>query len=255
MQPRMSPSRPASDLDTPVNHGRAPARALALFLLAVVAFTSSPAQAQNAADAGAALGDPNRCVVVVDDAGNVGLRIADAQSAHEAVVTSLRKRLGTEAVVYEGSRKNAATMKKMLGGSAETQIQDSQLAYYDAAMKAAPWRVKVRFGQKKSEHWITVACRKRSALSDGGGGGGVVGQKGVGPPKENLVEEKRFTGKSFLAAKEAMDKGLPDFCQALPVTATLIPVEGPATGQPAKPGEVPGLRKKELKPWAPPPKR
>lgn len=244
MQPRMSPSRPASDFDTLVNHGRAPARALALFLLAFVC-TSSPAQAQNAADAGAALGDPNRCVVVVDDAGNVGLRIADAQSAHEAVVTSLRKRLGTEAVVYEGSRKNAATMKKMLGGSAETQIQDSQLAYYDAAMKAAPWRVKVRFGQKKSEHWITVACRKRSALSDVGD------QKAGAPPKENLVEEKRFTGKNFLAAKEAMDKALPDFCQALPVTATLIPVEG----QPAKPGEVPGLRKKELKPWAPPPKR
>ena len=107
----------------------------------------------------ASLGDPSRCVVVVDDAGNVGLRIADAQSAHEAVVTALRKRMGTDAVVYEGSRKNAEQMKRMLGASSETSIQDEQLKYYDAAMKAAPWRVKVRFGQKKSEHWITLSCR------------------------------------------------------------------------------------------------
>jgi hypothetical protein len=218
---------------------RAPARALALFLAAgsVVIADASHAQSGGAAGVAASLGDPARCVVVVDDAGNVGLRIADAQSAHEAVVTALRKRLGTDAVVYEGSRKNAEQMKKMLGSSAETTIQDEQLKYYDAAMKAAPWRVKVRFGQKKGEHWITLSCRK--AASD---------EKGV---DKNVVEEKRFTGKSFVAAKEAMDKALPEFCGALPATATLIPVEG----QPGKPGEVPGLRKKELKPWTPPPKR
>ena len=129
----------------------------------------------------------------------------------------------------------------MLGSSSETTIQDGQLAYYDAAMKAAPWRVKVRFGQKKSEHWITVSCRKVGKRAEGD----------KGAPKDNVVEEKRFTGKSFLAAKEAMDKALPEFCAALPTTATLIPVEG----RPPKPGEIPGLRKKELKPWTPPPKR
>jgi|GEM_PF-934268 len=222
---------------------RAPARALALFLPvlavggSVVVAEGAHAQSAGAAGVAASLGDPSRCVVVVDDAGNVGLRIADAQSAHEAVVTALRKRLGTDAVVYEGSRKNAEQMKRMLGSSAETSIQDEQLKYYDAAMKAAPWRVKVRFGQKKGEHWITLSCRKAAAdKSDG---------------DKSVVEEKRFTGKSFVAAKEAMDKALPEFCGALPTTATLIPVEG----QPGRPGEVPGLRKKELKPWTPPPKR
>lgn len=212
----------------------APARALALFL-AVGAFAvghDARAQSGGAAGVAASLGDPARCIVVVDDAGNVGLRIADAQSAHEAVVTALRKRLGTDAVVYEGSRKNAEQMKRMLGSSSETSLQDEQLTYYDAAMKAAPWRVKVRFGQTKSEHWITVSCRK---ANDG----------------KNVVEEQRFTGKSFVAAKEAMDKALPEFCGALPTTATLIPVEG----QPEKPGEIPGLRKKALKSWTPPPKR
>jgi hypothetical protein len=221
---------------------RAPARALALFLAAgsIVIADAAHAQSGGAAGVAASLGDPSRCVVVVDDAGNVGLRIADAQSAHEAVVTALRKRMGTDAVVYEGSRKNAEQMKKMLGSSAETSIQDEQLKYYDAAMKAAPWRVKVRFGQKKSEHWITLSCRKASADKNGEKNG-----------EKNVVEEKRFTGKSFVAAKEAMEKALPEFCGALPTTATLIPVEG----QPPKPGEVPGLRKKQLKPWTPPPKR
>jgi hypothetical protein len=199
-------------------------------VLAVMATSASDVRAQAAA-AGltASLGDPSRCLVGVDDAGEVGLRIADAQSAHEAVVTALRKRLGTEAVVYEGSRKNAAQLKKMLGTSAETTIQDEQLRYYDAAITAAPWRVKVRFGQRKGEHWITLSCRTVASVT--------------------VAEEKRFVGKTFLAAKEAMDKALPEFCGALPTTATLIPVERQG------PGAIPGIRKKELTPWSPPPKR
>jgi hypothetical protein len=205
-------------------------RRTAAIVLAVMATTASDVRAQAAAASlTASLGDPSRCLVVVDDAGEVGLRIADAQSAHEAVVTALRKRLGTEAVVYEGSRKNAAQLKKMLGTSAETTIQDEQLRYYDAAITAAPWRVKVRFGQRKGEHWITLSCRTVASVT--------------------VAEEKRFVGKTFLAAKEAMDKALPEFCGALPTTATLIPVERQG------PGAIPGIRKKELTPWSPPPKR
>jgi hypothetical protein len=215
---------------------RAPARALALFLGVVGIGGSGGVDAARAQSVAQSLGDPARCVVVVDDAGNVGLRIADAQSVHEAVVTALRKRLGTDAVVYEGSRKNAEQMKKMLGSSAETTIQDEQLKYYDAAMKAASWRVRVRFGQTKGQHWITLSCRKAGDDHTDG---------------KSVVEEKRFTGKTFIAAKEAMDAALPEFCSALPTTATLIPVEGQAP----RPGEIPGLRKKELKPWTPPPKR
>ena len=195
---------------------------------------SGGAQAQSAAPAPDSLGDPKRVVVVVDDAGNVGLRISDAQALHEAVITSLRKRLGNDAVVYEGSRKNAEQMKKMLGASSETQIQDAQLAYYDAAMKAAPWRVKARFGTKKGTHFIELSCRKADA--------------------KTTLDDKRFTGKSFAAARDAMSKELESFCQLLPTTATLIPVEG-APLPPKKPGEIEGLRKRELKPWSPPPRR
>jgi hypothetical protein len=207
-------------------HAWSAAAAVALTLLAGV---DVAAQSGSAGIVAASFGDPQRCLVVVDDAGDVGLRIADAQSAHETVVTALRKRLGTDAVVYEGSRKNAAQLKKMLGTSAETTIQTEQLRYYDAAITAAPWRVKVRFGQRKREHWITLSCRAAAT--------GIV------------ADDKRFVGATFAAAKEAMDKALPDFCGALPTTATLIPVER------QEPGAIPGIRKKELTPWAPPPKR
>ncbi len=180
-----------------------------------------------------AVGDPKRVLVVVEDAGSVGLRISDAQSLHEAVLTNLRKRLGNDAVVYEGTRKNAEKMKKMLGKTAETQVQDAQLAFFDEAMKNASWRVNAKFGQKKNEHFIRLQCRKTE--------------------QKTILDDKVYTGKNFLAAKDAMDKDLDSFCQVLPVTATLIPVEG--APQPKKPGEIEGLRKKELKPWSPPPRR
>jgi hypothetical protein len=193
---------------------------------------ASPVAGQSAARP--ELPDPQLTVVVVDDAGDVGLRIADAQSIHELVIARLRKRLGNDAVAYEGARKNAEQMKRMLGPRAETQIQDAQLAWHAAAAAAAPWRVRVRFGQKKSEHWITVACRK--AADEG----------------KKPVEEKRFVAASFAAAREAVDAGLDAFCLALPATATAIPVE--AT-KPA-PGEIPGLRRKPAaQPWTPPPRR
>jgi hypothetical protein len=181
------------------------------------------------------MANPALCQVIVDDAGDVGLRISDAQMAHDMVVHALRKRLGTDAVVYEGAQKNAATMKRMLGPAAETSIQDEQLAYHAAAAKAAGWRVRVRFGTKKGEHWITVGCRK----------------SGDDPAKP--VVENRFVGKNFLAAKEKLDAGLPTFCPQLAPVATTVDI--PIEGQPGTPQPVQGLRKKVLKDWSPPPRR
>lgn len=182
------------------------------------------------------LPDPKKAVVIVDDAGDVGLRISDAQLAHELVISRLRKRLGNDAVVYDGARKSAAEMKRMLGPNAETTVQDTQLQWFDAAAKAAPWRVRVRFGQKKGEHWITVACRH------------------AGDDAKKPVDEQRFTGKTFLAARDAADAGFDKFCLALPTTATQLPIEG---AQPSTPGLPLGVRAKpkEIAPWTPPPRR
>jgi hypothetical protein len=208
-------------------------------IVVVAAFGGgSPARGQAAARP--ELPDPRRAIVFVDDAGDVGLRIADAQAAHEVVIARLRKRLGNDAVVYEGARKSAAQMKRLLGAGAETTMQDAQLAYYDAAAKAAPWRVRVRFGQKKNEHWITVACRR---ADDGA---------------KKSVDEQRFTGRSFLAARDAADAGLDKFCLALPATAAMVPVEQPRQGDPSTTTPaIPGLRKREKtsRPWTPPPRR
>ena len=204
--------------------------------LALFAF-ARPASAQSLFDTKTA--DPKACQVVVENLGNFGFRISDAQAVAEAVISSLRKRLGQDAVVYEGARAAAAEMKKLLGPSAETQIQDTQLAYYDAAEKNAPFRVVARFGKDKGKggsHFITVACRKAGT-----------------DPKRSL-DEKRFTGKTFLQARDALQQGLPSFCPALTAPMAL-PIEG-ATRPDGTPLQPPGLHKPTPnKDWTPPPRR
>lgn len=217
----MSKCKPASDFLSLLKIG-AP-------FLALLSFSAA------AQSAGApAMSDPNRVVVIVDDAGDVGLRISDAQMAHETVITALRKRLGNDAVAYEGEKKNAAVMKKMLGPNAETTIQDARLTWFDAAEKTAPWRVRVRFGAKKGQQFVKVTCRKSTDKVD------------------HVVDERTGTGKTFVAARDDLAAHLGEFCAALPVAATTIPIEGAG---PAKPGEPPGMHKKEPKPWTPPPRR
>ena len=199
------------------------------------ALTSLSATAQSAT--GPELPDPKKCVVVVDVAADVGLWIADAQAAHEVLMVSLRKRLGSDAVVYEGMRKSADQMKRLLGSSAETTIQDAQLAYFDAAEKSARWRVRVRFGSKKGEHFVTATCRKAADSPD------------------HPLDTRTGSGKNFLQAKDALAKDIATFCAALaPIAAQdlVLPIEG-AGGIPADPI---GLHKKKpLKPWSPPPRR
>lgn len=225
------------------------ARASLVVVVALLGAAATRAQSAVRPD----LPDPKKAIVVVDDAGDVGLRISDAQIAHELVISRLRKRLGSDAVVYEGARKSAAQMKRLLGPNAETTVQDAQVAWFDAAAKAAPWRVRVRFGTKNGEHWITFACRHADSAAAAGSTVDVkaaVKKTDVQKP----VDEQRFTGKTFLAARDAADAGLDKFCLALPTTAAQLPIEGAAS---ATPGEPLGLRKKTktTTTWTPPPRR
>jgi hypothetical protein len=114
-------------------------------------------------------------------------------------------------------------------------------------MKAAPWRVRARFGQKKSEHFVVLTCMKVGSNKN-------VDKnldKNLDKNVDKNLDEKRFVGKNFSLAKDAMVKGLAEFCLLLPTTATQIPVEK----TPGQPGVIPGLHKKVLKPWSPPPRR
>lgn len=188
-------------------------------LASVLPFT--PVQAHPATGA-----DPASARVVVEELGDVGLRISDAQALATDVVTALRTRMGQDAVVFEGTLSGNLRMKKLLGNRAESQIQDEQVAYLRSAMAAAPYRVRVRFGKKAGVHWIIMSCRDRAA-----------------PPTRPL-EEARVEGSSFAKAREALSERLPAFCR----------VADPVAAAPASTSERPP-RDKKRREWALPPRR
>jgi hypothetical protein len=197
-------------------------------LIAVVTLATT-AHAQSIAGA---LSDPKKCVVILDGMGDVGFRISDAGMIADGVITAVRQRVGFDGAQYAGVAEAAAAMKKLLATPEGGGPQQEKLAWFKACEHNAPWRIKARFGTaKRRGHWVTVSCRQQ----DGG-----------------VVEEKRFEGKTFLAARDAMVAGMPTFCGAIP-SIGVVPVE--PTTAPTAP-YVPGLSKpKEPKPWTPPPRR
>ncbi|MBI1949575.1 MAG: hypothetical protein HYS27_28065 [Deltaproteobacteria bacterium] len=206
--------------------------ALALTLLAA----SVPAAAQSIGPTNAALGDPAKCVVMVEDMGDVGFRISDAQAVAESVVAPLKKRVGAQAAFYEGVLKAAQSMKRMLGPTVEgAASQDTQRKHYEACRDASPWRVKATFGAPKKgkvkRHWIEVVCRKK----DG----------------DAVTDKLHVEGDSFVLARDELHKAMGTFCMQIP-DISMIPIE-PTPGD--KPAEPPGMSKKEVKPWTPPPPR
>lgn len=196
-----------------------------------------PAAAQSIGPTNAALGDPAKCVVMVEDMGDVGFRISDAQAVAESVVAPLKKRVGAQAAFYEGVLKAAQSMKRLLGPTVEgAATQDTQRQHYESCRDASPWRVKATFGAPKKgkakKHWIEVVCRKKGS--------------------DTVVDQARVEGDSFVLARDQLHKAMGTFCMQIP-DISMIPIE-PAPG--AKPGEPPGMSKKEPpKPWTPPPPR
>jgi hypothetical protein len=170
---------------------------------------------------------PEKCQVVVEDMGNVGFRIADAQAFAERTVTGLRKRLGgNETVIYEGLLKSAKDMKRRLAGS-ETSLQDEQIDYYKAAAQAAQWRVKVRFGKKKGKHWVTATCWRSKD----------------GKRKGKQVESQTWRDKRLDTLKATFAKEVMTFCLEI----------DPPPKKPTEPA-VPVTRPKK-KDWSLPPMR
>lgn len=195
-----------------------------------------PAAAQSIGPTNAALGDPAKCVVMVEDMGNVGFRISDAQAVAESVVSPLKKRVGSQAAFYEGVLKSAQSMQKILGSAVEGGTpQETQRKHFEACRDAAPWRVKASFGGpakgKSKQHWIEAVCHKRDS--------------------DHVVDRLRVEGGSFVLARDELNKGMATFCLQIP-DISAIPIE-PTPGD--KPQEPPGMSKKAPKPWTPPPPR
>jgi hypothetical protein len=211
-------------------------------VLGFVSATSASAQSmeQN-------LGDPSKCVVILEEMGNVGFRISDAQVVADAVLTHMRKRVGFESAHYAGVAASAAAMKKLLNTPEGAGPQDAQLQWFKKCEDTAPWRLRARFGTDKKgdkKHWVTLSCRKKGADPD--------------PKKGGVVEEIKVDGKTFLESRDALVAALPAFCAQIP-SATVIPIEGvkpPGSPADAPDAGPPGLsKKKEPKPWTPPPRR
>ena len=197
---------------------------------------AAPAAAQSIGPTNAILGDPAKCVVMVEDMGDVGFRISDAQGVAESIVAPLKKRVGGQAAFYEGVLKAAQSMKRLLGPTVEgAASQDTQRHHYEACRDAAPWRVKATFGGpkkgKNSKHWIEVTCRKKDS--------------------DTVVDKRRVEGATFMLAREELITAMGSFCMQIP-DISMIPME-PVSG--AKPAEPPGMSKKEQKPWTLPPPR
>lgn len=207
-----------------------------------------PAAPEKAADKPAPLPDtfpdPGVCRVILDDMGAVGYRISDAQMLAETTMSEMQKRLGYGGIVYAGTVKNAHKMKRMLGPSAETQLQDDQIEYHRRAEAAATHRIRVRFKKKKGQHHITVTCRKQ----------------GDAPGK--VIEKKVFTGQKFREVRQSLAEGLPGFCTDIVAAPGMGARPAAATGgQRGEAGGPPGLsatekaRRKRLQEWSPPPPR
>jgi len=149
------------------------------------------------------------CLVVLDDLGNVGLRITDAQSLAQIVIAGLRQRVGIDRASYGGQAAAARSMKRMLAGTGSpTTLQDQQIAEFEACERAARWRVAARFGVKARRHWITLSCR-----STGPGG--------------RELDQERFEGATFAEARDKAERALSTFCLQ-------IAPPGPAPGAPAR---------------------
>ena len=210
-------------------------RLLISALVLGVSLAGTTARAQSIAGS---LSDPKKCVVILEGMGDVGFRISDAGMIADGVITAIRKRVGFDGAQYAGVAEAAASMKRILATPEGGGPQAEKLAWFKECETNAPWRIKARFGTPKPAakkagalaHWVTVSCRKKDETA--------------------AVEEKRFEGKTFLEARDAVVAGMPTFCGAIP-SMGMIPVE---PGGP--PGVVPGMsKKKEVKPWTPPPRR
>jgi hypothetical protein len=178
----------------------------------------------------APIGDPKKCVVVVEELKNVGFRIGDAQMVAETLLNGLRKRVSQDGAMYEGAMTSVGQLNKMLGQSIEGgTVQQRQIDYYKACIANAPWRVHAKLVGKTG---IEVTCKKAD--------------------DKEPVEKKKFEGKNFVDARDKLVAAIPTFCTQIP-DISMIPLE-PAPGE--KPGEIPGMsKKKETKPWTPPPRR
>jgi hypothetical protein len=164
--------------------------------------------------------DPARVIVAVEDLKGRGFAIAQAKQLASATVYALKQRVGQDAVVYEGNLWGQRMMVKKVGDTPSGD-RAKLINYYEAAMAAAKYRVKVKFGKKRKKQYVTLSCRK-------------AGEK-------KPLDEVKLTDKEFSVVFAEAKEKLKTFC--------------PALAPPPPPEAVAPKTKKAPKPWSPPPRR
>ena len=139
--------------------------------------------------------DPSLCRVVLEDMGDVGIRIADAQALATDTLTQLRKRLGQEAVLYEGLVKSKLQMRKRLGRRSQTRQQKAELKHLEACAELAPYRVRIRFGKKRKKEFLEMECRLSNA--------------------KKPLATRNMDALYFEDIRERLNEAMPDFCPQL----------------------------------------
>ena len=100
--------------------------------------------------------------VVVEDMGNVGYRITDAQLLVDWVTSGLRPRVERTNVMYEGLLKSKKDLQRRLGKTESHDAQSQEIKRLETfAAQAQVW-VRARFGKDKKGHWVELTCRPQA---------------------------------------------------------------------------------------------
>ena len=172
--------------------------------------------------------------VVLEDMGNVGFRISDAQSLANWVSNALAKRVGHDNVAYEGLLKSKKDLARRLGNTEIHPTQAADIQRLEAFVKEAQVWVKARFGKNKKGHWVDLSCRAQPGK----------GQK----PKE----KKRLYANTFHDLQPLVRTALTEFCGTLIPKVAPAPARAPSNGNPALLPPKPTPKKQK---WLPPTRR
>jgi hypothetical protein len=178
---------------------------------------------------------PKEAKVVLEDMGNVGYRISDAQALINWVASGLRPRVGRTNMIYEGLLKSKKDLQRRLGTTENQSAQMEEIKRLEAFSAQADVWLKARFGKDKKGHWVELTCRNKKSK------------------EKKTTEKERIYAKKFKALETLVAQSLKTFCSKLIPLAQVEIKTGPDLPKQPSEGAVP-LRKPKPK-WLPPQRR
>ena len=178
---------------------------------------------------------PKEAKVVLEDMGNVGYRISDAQAVINWVSSGLRPRVGRTNMIYEGLLKSKKDLKRRLGKTEIHGAQMEEIERLEAFSAQANVWLKAKFGKDKKGHWVEMSCRNKTQ------------------EKKKQAHKERLYAKKFKALEPLVAQSLKTFCSSLIPLAQVEFKAEPKPNAQAAPSTVP-VRKPKPK-WVAPQRR